>query len=310
MPRDASLSLLFPITQQYPFYNEYLQPEFAASKAIDPHVAVADTPIDGAAPLKAPNGSTIGWVHPPPAGDLPELPANGIVWCWLLSLVFFAVWVHGWISTFVRSGGTFWGAVLVIVVSLGIRAILMLQGPPFHISETELFSPRLYASSALLPSLGDLLLHVLAVLWIVLFIAPRLRYHMSVRSVFLQWLSAIGICAGLFAAGVLFIRLVRSIVLDSLIPFDRAHLSSFDGSSLAGLIAVSLIMAILLIIAGVVRNTLKALLPSFGRQSLAILVSALLLLWLLRKDGLIDVYAIAMLWLAIGILGQYITHLS
>jgi signal transduction histidine kinase len=307
LPDSVTLCVLFPIKRQYTIANEYLQPQFAASAAIDPHVAVADTPVAGAAALHAPDGHIIGWVHPPPPGDLPEPPADWIVWCWLLSMVLFVAWLHRWIALFAGRSGFAWGAMCVVVVSLGIRAALIVFRLPFRISETDLFSPRLYASSNWLPSLGDLLLHVLAVLWILLFIIPRLRYTISVKPALPRWLIAVLSGIGLFGLGALFILLIRSLVLDSVIPLDREHLSSLHRSSIAGLLTAVLLMSMLLIVIRALRNMLKALLRGVHWQLIALTVSGLIFWIIFRQSSLAPLYGIAALWLSIDILGQQLT---
>ncbi len=309
LPGGVSLAILFPIAQQYPFYNEYLQPCFAASEAIDPHMVVADAPTAGAAPLIAPDGRRIGWVQPPPVGDLPEPPANRIVWCWLLSLVALATWLQGWASALARRGRWGRGAALVVCSAVVIRLLLLHFGPPFRISETELFSPRLYASSSRLPSLGDLLLYVLGVAWCLLFIAPRIQLVPTKASPAMRWLAAVLCGCSLFGAGILFIRVIRSLVLDSLIAFDSSHLSALTGSSMTGLLIAILLLSILLIIAGVLRNALRNVLPSFGSQAGALLIGAFLLWLLFRQDLLLAFYGIAALWLSIDVLGQQVTRL-
>lgn len=308
LPANASLSVLIPITQQYAINNEYLEPGFAATRVIDPHVPVADTAVAGAAPLHAPDGHAIGWVHPPPPGDSPEPPADWVVWCWLLSLVAFVGWLHRWLAMFAQRAGPVPGAALIIIIAVGIRLILMVQGPPFRIAETDLFSPRLYASSNWLPSLGDLLLHVLTVIWILIFITPRLHYSVSKKPAWLRWPVAVLLGLALFSLGALFIRLMRSLVLDSLIPFDRAHLSSLDRSSIAGLLIAVLLMSVLLIITRVVRNVLHVLLPSALGQCVALLISAACLWGVLHAQPLLPIYAIVVLWLSIDILGQQLTQ--
>jgi signal transduction histidine kinase len=309
LPGSFRLSFLFPISEHYAISNEYLQPRFAASDVIDPDVPVRDTPVAGAVRLHAPDGHAIGWVYPPPPDDLPAPPSSWIVWCWLFSLFVFTIWLHGWISRVARNISVAWGIALVIIAAVGIRLALLWLGPPFSISETDLFSPRLYASSRLLSSLGDLLLHVLALLWILVFIAPRLRYGVVNGPLALRLSGGILSGIGLFGAGTLLVRLVRSLVLDSLIPFDMARLASLDGSSLAGLLIVSLMLSMLLIIAAIVRNALRALLPSFGWQALVLGISAIALWAIYHADALMPIYSVTALWLSIDILGQYIPNL-
>lgn len=278
MPRGYSLRVLFPIQWQYPFNNEYLQSGYAASPIIDPQLRLSDSALPGAVPILAPQGGHVAWLSPVPAGSLPMPPAGWIVWCWLLSLVLLAIWLQRWLSLFALRAGLAWPALMVLALAIGFRAVLMIYGPPFHISESELFSPRLYASSASLPSLGDLLLHVLACLWLILFIVPRLHFDELKWPGWLRWLMSLLAATGLFAVGLLFLWLVKSLVLDSLIPFDRAHISSLTGSSLTGILVVVLLLSMLLLILRVVRNCLLQLLPEIWQRAVVIMLS-LVLAW-------------------------------
>ncbi|MBS1615671.1 MAG: hypothetical protein JST06_06085 [Bacteroidetes bacterium] len=295
MPPGASLRILFPIQRQYPFNNEYLQTGYEASALIDPQLRLSDTALAGASPVFAPQGNPIAWIIPAPSGSLPMPPPGWIVWCWICSIVLLALWLHRWLSLFAQRAGLAWPALLVLALALGIRALLMVYGLPFHISESELFSPRLYASSATLPSLGDLLLHVLALLWPVLFVAQRLHVEGRKWPGWLRWmLSCLG-CIGIFAAGFLFLSLVRSLVLDSLIPFDRAHLSSFSGSSLTGILVILLLLIMLLLFVRMLCKGMSELLPALWQRTVAVLVG-LGVLWMLSEF----VFPDSMGWLVLG----------
>src|SRR5262249_34609381 len=157
---------------------------------------------------------------------------------------------HHWLVVLQKRAGKVWSALLLVVIAVGARMLLSHYGPPFRISESDLFSPRLYASSNLLPSLGDLLLHALTVLWILLFLTNRMRFPFASRPLVLRGVAAVAWAGVLFGCAAFFVRLTRSLVLNSVIPLDRQHLSALDRSSLAGLLIASMLLVILLIITG------------------------------------------------------------
>ncbi len=308
MPAGISMTLIIPLARQYPFSNEYLQPSFAASKAIDPHVQLADTPVAGATPLHSPGGRRIGWVLPHPPGEQPEPPADWIVWCWLLSLVAFAVWVQGWAVKLSQRAGTGWSMFLIIGAAIGIRMWLLIGGLPFRVSESALFSPRLYASN-MLPSLGDLLLHLFATLWVLRYLVARLPLSSLRLPAVIRWLLAVLSGFLLLGAGVVIIRLLRSLVLDSLIPFDTVQLSAVDAGSMAGLLVAILLLSLLLIIATAMRDAMRILLPLFWTQILVLAGSAILLCVFLQQDVLLRFYCIGAIWLCIYVLAQRVARL-
>lgn len=90
-----------------------------------------------------------------------------------------------------------------------LRALMLYFGVPFLFVETDLFNPRFYASSVLVPSLGDLLLNALVVLvlafyWVIHYYRSRIyswllhratptRHVVSVACVVLSYL-VFGVC--------------------------------------------------------------------------------------------------------------------
>ncbi|GAB4037296.1 sensor histidine kinase [Spirosoma gilvum] len=56
-----------------------------------------------------------------------------------------------------------WGFVVLATYLLLLRAVMLYFGVPFLFVESDLFNPKYYASSVLIPSLGDLLLNALVI---------------------------------------------------------------------------------------------------------------------------------------------------
>jgi len=310
LPRGVSLSVLFPVVTKYPLANDYLQAGFAASSTIDPRTTVTDTPGKSSSPLYAPNGHALGFVNMAHGMALPHLPAAWIMYCWALALLAACTWVHVTSTRLARKGHAGWAIALVAATIILVRGLIYARGLPFHLGETTLFSPRLYGSSKLLNSLGDLLLNTLALLWFIAFIASnaplRKWYEGSALPPVLRWVAALSAYVLLAEAAMLFVRLIRSLVLDSIIPFDSMHLSSLDRSSLAGLLITNLLIAILLTGISIARSILEALLPKMWAQTLVI-VSAFTLVLIIRSgEGLMPIYTIVCLWLTVVIVGQHI----
>jgi signal transduction histidine kinase len=313
LPAGVSLTVLYPVAISYPLTNEYLQPGFHASDAIDPGTVITDTPAANSAVLYAPDGRAIGYVHTLSGAALPNAPPAWIIYCWALAVVALCCWVHITAARVARNGHAAWAIALLAVTIILVRTLMYVGGMPFGLDETDLFSPQLYAASMLLPSLGDLLLNTLAALWLLAFIgvtAPlRAWYDGAALPKALRWAAAIAVHILLAAGTVLFVRLIRSLVLDSLIPFDNVHLSSLDGSSMTGLLITSLLTSILLVGAAIARTILESLLLKVWQQSLATIAGFALILFLHIRESLLPVYALACGWLALVIIGQHIGRL-
>ena len=144
-----------------------------------------------------------------------------------------------------KSTGQLWGYVLLLFaailsfqywkpggyISAGLLLtlrVLAIKGKNFAIVQSpELFNPTVFASSDLLPSLGDLLLHTFAGTALVLMLVDLLAN----RKTNYTWLSitslSVGLTLALFSAD-LIASLIRNLVLNSNISFDITNLSSIN----------------------------------------------------------------------------------
>lgn len=122
------------------------------------------------------------------------------------------------------------------------RLVLFLMGLPKAFNQAELFSPALYATSAFIPSLGDLLLHILFFNIIAYFLFAHLReirvkVHSGPKAFangFVVLLAIVTLC--FFA-----IRLIRGLVIDSRLNLDVNFMFSLDMFSLIGFFIICLI---------------------------------------------------------------------
>ncbi len=107
-----------------------------------------------------------------PAGFRGANPAFNILalilslFCLLFLVVFLLKVLH-----YLNSKQNYWtGFFFLLIALIGIRVAMLYGNFPFSASQIGLFNPRNYASSWLNPSLGDLLLNVAALSWLVLYL--------------------------------------------------------------------------------------------------------------------------------------------
>lgn len=92
------------------------------------------------------------------------------IWLWVIGLFCFALLVNSFCVWLVKKGHLLTATLIMLVFFLGVRATDLEYGWFNHQFTLDIFSPSIYAESFLLPSLGDFLLNVLSVTWIILFI--------------------------------------------------------------------------------------------------------------------------------------------
>lgn len=99
------------------------------------------------------------------------------LWLWIIGTLCVSIFVNSCGLWLVRKGKVFAASLLVAVYFIGMRWSDLKFFWFNHQFDLKLFNPSIYAQSDLSPSLGDLLLNVLAVTWIVVFIyAHRKEY--------------------------------------------------------------------------------------------------------------------------------------
>lgn len=92
------------------------------------------------------------------------------IWLWVIGLFCIALFTNSLCAWLVKKGHLLKGTLLLSLFFVVLRLTDLQFGWFNHQFNLEIFSPSIYAESFFLPSLGDFLLNVLALTWIVLFI--------------------------------------------------------------------------------------------------------------------------------------------
>ena len=92
------------------------------------------------------------------------------LWLWLIGGICVTIFINSCGAWFAKKGYVFLGTGVVAVYFIGIRWLDLKYFWFSHKFDLKIFDPAIYAESDYLPSLGDLLLNVLAVTWLLLFI--------------------------------------------------------------------------------------------------------------------------------------------
>ena len=302
-----TIVVMIPITIIYPFENEYIKSHFIASEQIPITSVISPDSIQGAYPINSIKKHTLFYIQIPKADTLSNQPDEVFVFIVILALITTITWLQ-LIARYLSKNKSFIvGCTFTVVIVAIIRVSLALIGLPFGLRNIVLFSPELYAAGNLLPSLGDLILDVSALLWIVLFILTQAPARIFVQTkVQKPYRVSLAILYSVFIiiVSVIFVKTVKSVVLDSIISFDLSHFYSIGIYAIIGLIAIGLItgLAVLLIyLLNLAINALNnkrvikyLLIILFGLPA-AFLLSAhqpyiyyVLLIWLLTFIALLD----------------------
>jgi two-component system nitrogen regulation sensor histidine kinase NtrY len=299
---EGNLVLLYPLKRQFPFENQYLRSGFAASRDIPVSTAILPQPEAGALPVLSPEGKPWLYLRFQPA-DLPVWTPDATMG-WLLAgaLFFSLLWLQLIAISLSRKGSRLQGLLLSAGIIIGLRALTYRFGLPFNLESLPAFSPQIYGSSGFLPSLPDLVINLLILLWLSTFAltvlvrarrqSPQLRLHSVWR-----WLAACGLALLTLVYTGYISSVMRSMVIDSRISFDISHYSSLNGYTLAGMLIMALLIVSSALWLYLLYSLLRILLPGRLYRYSLLAGAGILLIVLVYGAGAAPMPWLTLLWL-------------
>jgi len=232
---------VIPIYWNYFFINNYLQSGFPANKDI----AKRYTIVSSNARFYIRNGDgkvLFGLKDKKKAIDTD--PGTWSLALRILSVIFVLIFINVVALDVVRKQGWVKGLFFLVIPVFFLRILSYYYDFPFSFRNFELFDPAIYASNKLHPSLGDLLINVILVFWIISFVkfvaihifknAPKIRGSKG-------WLLTIVLSVFLIALSFTIASVIRSLIIDSKISFDVTNFFSLTIYSVLSFIVLCFI---------------------------------------------------------------------
>lgn len=182
---------------------------------------------------------------------------------------------------------------LICLSILGIRYILFKFNAPGAIYSLDIFGPKYYAYSELLPSLGDLLLNLITVFIISVFLFGTIRLQRKVNTDF-AFPARMAIAVMLFliidAIYILSFHLIRGLIVNSSLSFDLNNIFGLDFYSIIGFLTVAFTLLSFFIITFILAELVFVLNHKKTREYYISLVINIVVL------GLINLFANQIGW--------------
>jgi signal transduction histidine kinase len=166
---DHIIVFLIDVKTQYSIENKYLKNEISPKLSTSNALTLAsflDTEVYG---IKNLNGKLLFEVKLLPS-YASSIYSNMEIWLWVVGLFSLCLFFNAFCSLLVRRGHLILATLLIIVFFVLFRLSDLEFGWFNHQFNIDLFNPRIYGESFLLPSLGDFLINVISSTWIALFI--------------------------------------------------------------------------------------------------------------------------------------------
>lgn len=154
---------LLPLVERYKISNNFLEPRWNSAIFPSGDIQIVDPLFLGSYPVTLQQGTILFRVHPSVAvvNDESENTMAWVLWCagsvaLVVALILYAFYYY-------QQGRSAFGFLVLAIGLLALRWLCIYFTIPGFFSTHDLFNPRYFASSALNPSLGDLLLNTTAV---------------------------------------------------------------------------------------------------------------------------------------------------
>jgi len=230
---------MIPVQSEYFIETDYLPKEFKFSSTADKTVVISEEATDF--PVRSPSGNILFYLNKKKFSAVPYNDTTTILlrFCGLLLMLFFFHLLAVSVSVV---KGNWKGIGMLAGILVLLRIITYFYPELLNLRQFELFDPRIYGSSTIHRSLGDLLINAVLFCWIVLFAWSRLRHQENLSARFPGWLKWVSGLLSLFLliySTFILATVVRSLIADSKISFDVTDFFSLDRHTIAGFAALA-----------------------------------------------------------------------
>ncbi len=201
------------------------------------------------------------------------------IWLWIVGLFSICLFINSFSSWLVKKEFLLTGTFVISLFFVAFRLSDLKYFWFNHQFNLDIFSPTIYAQSDLLPSLGDLLLNVIALTWVVLFIYKhRLKYKLpkwAVKSMFVSIVFHVLAILLLSYFGYLFNSTFSGLIYNSKINFNITNIINLGWISWVSIFILCLVWFNLYLLANSLIEISKQFIAS-NKSKLIIFLTMLL----------------------------------
>lgn len=237
---------LLKIKNEFAIENQYLVNGFNSVLKLPPRARISPVTSDRIFPVRNSLGQTLFSLSFIPIADDLNGSNDGMLpgILSLLGIIFFMVFVFLLTRHLLRKAP--WAGLMVILAVIALRMLCILNRFPEAIYNLTLFSPKYYASSYMLYSLGDLLISSLVFCYII----TSLTFYLNAKKYSVEFLSnqwgisirILVIWLFTFLFSVLINYLLSSLIINSRISFNINNIFELTGFSIVGFIIIGLLL--------------------------------------------------------------------
>ena len=224
----AVLVAMIPIRWNYFVKTSYLKTEFAGIRSLEKRYGLVTT--GSTVNIKNGDGKVLFGLKEIQKRNKTYYDSYSLT-LRILALIFVLIFVNVLAGDLSKKVGPLRGFLFLTIVIVIFRYISYYLPIPFTYRHLELFDPFIYASNSLHPSLGDLLINIILVFWLVSFFKQtsllRIENLKPVESR-ASWVVTVLLSGILLLLSIIAASVVRSLIVDSKISFDISNFFSLS----------------------------------------------------------------------------------
>jgi len=283
---NRSYIFLIEVKNQYGIENQYLDSDISRTLSDANSLSLAnftDPEVHGITDL---DGKLLFEVKLKP-GYSTSIYSAIEIWLWIIGLFSFCLFFNSFCSWLAKRGDLVVATILITLFFLTIRITDLEYGWFNQQFNLLIFSPKIYAASFFMPSLGDFLLNVIALTWVMLFIYTyndqyRLPSWLS-GSRFMGFLIHVLLLLVFGAIAILFDQVFLGLIINSKINFDITNIVNLGWITWISIIILCLVWFNIYIVANIfMQQTLQ--LNVTNKERLLLFLAAFFAYFIYRLD--------------------------
>ena len=233
--------LFYKIYERYNYKNQYLNNKFNSDLLFLDNGIISPQPLKSFFDIKDISGKYLFSI------EIFSKDWLDNIWLILFSVIALIIFCFNFhlLCNYLLQFNIALGTLLFFGVMFIVKKLLLFYQLPSYLYHNSLFSPVVYASSDIVPSLGDFLVVVLMALWFVMLIDAKRILAINEKNIYIKYVKLIFIVLLTIIAVDSGIDSTKSLVFDSQISFSLKNVYLLSQFSFYGLlIAVILIVVI------------------------------------------------------------------
>lgn len=299
------ITVLYPIAYYYPFENKYISSAMAAGKGIPVSTELTEHKRRESFGIKGKDGKIAYYATYGFDGSETWAPGYLMLPMLVVAMLCTVIWLQLTIRYLMRRKSNWALLYVMLAIIIGVRALLYFFGLPFGLRNIPFFGSEVYASNAFLRSLGDVVLNVLALIWICvvfIFYTPYKTICDNIKDHTRRAALVVLLTIAMVGLRFLFTEQVISLVMNSKISFELSHFGTTNIYTIIGLLTIVGIVGIASLMVYVINIYLNKLIDNRCFKYLLVAITAALFVISRNETEHLKFYIPLCIWLVLFVM--------